>query len=158
MNEHALERHAAAVRQLSNGTNGDDICIRIATVGNTIEIINSPIRERLKRKTELFMQTSRSKRELDVYTDYEKLHQVSKYRYLGIAIDKHFLPIIKAYMKSITIPRYFRESRIKWFKHIKQMEDNRLTKYTQKKKKTVGKPRIKLFGWKREECDVHVET
>ena len=24
-NEHALERHAAAVRQLSNGTNGDDL-------------------------------------------------------------------------------------------------------------------------------------
>ena len=26
-NEHALERHAAAVRQLSNGTNGDDRCM-----------------------------------------------------------------------------------------------------------------------------------
>ena len=25
VNEHALERHAAAVRQLSNGTNGDDL-------------------------------------------------------------------------------------------------------------------------------------
>ena len=24
-NEHALERHAVAVRQLSNGTNGDDL-------------------------------------------------------------------------------------------------------------------------------------
>ena len=43
-NEHALlERHAAAVRQLSNGTNGDDICICIATVGNTIQTINSPM-------------------------------------------------------------------------------------------------------------------
>ena len=25
MRQHALERHAAAVRQLSNGTNGDDL-------------------------------------------------------------------------------------------------------------------------------------
>ena len=31
--EHALERHAAAVRQLSNGTNGDDLYILMATVG-----------------------------------------------------------------------------------------------------------------------------
>ena len=43
MNENALERHAAAVRQLSNGTNGDDLYIRIATVGNTIQTVNSPI-------------------------------------------------------------------------------------------------------------------
>ena len=42
-NEHALERHAAAVRQLSNGTNGDDLCKRIATVGNTIHTVNSPM-------------------------------------------------------------------------------------------------------------------
>ena len=42
-NEHVLERHAAAVRQLSNGTNGDDLYIRIATVGNTIQTVNSPI-------------------------------------------------------------------------------------------------------------------
>ena len=42
-NEHALERHAAAVRQLSNGTNGDDLYIRIATVGNTIQTVNSPM-------------------------------------------------------------------------------------------------------------------
>ena len=42
-NEHALERHAAAVRQLSNGTNGDDIYICIATVGNTIQTVNSPM-------------------------------------------------------------------------------------------------------------------
>ena len=42
-NEHALERHAAAVRQLSNGTNGDDLCIHIATVGNTIQTVNSPM-------------------------------------------------------------------------------------------------------------------
>ena len=40
---HALERHAAAVRQLSNGTNGDDLYTRIATVGNTIHTINSPM-------------------------------------------------------------------------------------------------------------------
>ena len=40
-NEHALERHAAAVRQLSNGTNGDDLYIRIETVGNTIQTVNS---------------------------------------------------------------------------------------------------------------------
>ena len=48
-NEHALtctiERHAAAVRQLSNATNDDDLYIRIATVGNTIQTINSPIYE-----------------------------------------------------------------------------------------------------------------
>ena len=31
-NEHALERHAAAVIHLSNGTNGDDLYIRIASV------------------------------------------------------------------------------------------------------------------------------
>ena len=42
MRLHALERHAAAVRQLSNGTNGDDLYIRIATVGNTIQTVNSP--------------------------------------------------------------------------------------------------------------------
>ena len=40
---HALERHAAAVRQLSNGTNGDDLYIRIATVRNTIQTVNSPM-------------------------------------------------------------------------------------------------------------------
>ena len=39
---HALESHAAAVRQLSNGTNGDDLCIRIVTLGNTIQTVNSP--------------------------------------------------------------------------------------------------------------------
>ena len=39
----ALERHAAAVRQLSNGTNGDDLYICIATVGNTIQTVNSPM-------------------------------------------------------------------------------------------------------------------
>ena len=39
----ALERHAAAVRQLSNATNGDDLYIRIATVGNTIQTVNSPL-------------------------------------------------------------------------------------------------------------------
>ena len=37
------ERHAAAVRQLSNGTNGDDLYIRITTVGNTIQTVNSPM-------------------------------------------------------------------------------------------------------------------
>ena len=36
-------RHAAAVRQLSNGTNGDDLYICIATVGNTIQTVNSPM-------------------------------------------------------------------------------------------------------------------
>ena len=39
----ALERHPAAVRQLSNGTNGDDLYMRIATVGNTIQTVNSPM-------------------------------------------------------------------------------------------------------------------
>ena len=43
MRYHALERHAAAVRQLSNGTNGDDLYIRIATVGNTIQTVNFPM-------------------------------------------------------------------------------------------------------------------
>ena len=38
-----LERHAAVVRQLSNGTNGDDPYIRIATVGNTIRTVSSPM-------------------------------------------------------------------------------------------------------------------
>ena len=42
-NEHALERHAAAVRQLSNGTNGYDLYICIAMVGNTIQTVNSPM-------------------------------------------------------------------------------------------------------------------
>ena len=47
-NEHALERHAAAVRHLSNGTNDNDLIdlyIRIAPVGNTIQTVNSPIYE-----------------------------------------------------------------------------------------------------------------
>ena len=43
MRLHALERHAAAVRQLSNGTNGDDLYKRIAMVGNTIQTVNSPM-------------------------------------------------------------------------------------------------------------------
>ena len=43
MNMQALERHAAAVRQLSNGANGDDLYIRIETVGNTIQTVNSPM-------------------------------------------------------------------------------------------------------------------
>ena len=42
-NEHALKRHAAAVRQLFNGTNGDDLYIHIATVGNIIQTVNSPM-------------------------------------------------------------------------------------------------------------------
>ena len=42
-NEHELKRHAAAVRQLSNGTNGDDLFIHIATVGNTIQTVNTPM-------------------------------------------------------------------------------------------------------------------
>ena len=37
----ALERHAAAVRQLCNGTIGNDLYIHIATVGNTIQTVNS---------------------------------------------------------------------------------------------------------------------
>ena len=45
MREHALERHAAAVKQLSNGTNFDDLYIHIATVGNTIQTVNSPMYE-----------------------------------------------------------------------------------------------------------------
>ena len=37
MSSNALERHAAAIRQLSNGIIGDDLYIRIATtVGNII--------------------------------------------------------------------------------------------------------------------------
>ena len=40
-NEHELKRHAAAVRQLSNGTYG--FYIHIATVGNTIQTDNSPM-------------------------------------------------------------------------------------------------------------------
>ena len=43
MRYHALERHAAAVRQLSNGTNGDELYTCIATVGNTIQTVNSPM-------------------------------------------------------------------------------------------------------------------
>ena len=43
MRYHALERHAAAVRQLSNGTNDDDLHICIATVGNNIQTVNSPM-------------------------------------------------------------------------------------------------------------------
>ena len=43
-NEHALEGHAAAVRQLSNGTNDDNLYIRITTVGSTIQTVTSPIR------------------------------------------------------------------------------------------------------------------
>ena len=37
-------RQAEAVRQLSNGTNCDDLCVNISTVGNTIQTVNSPIR------------------------------------------------------------------------------------------------------------------
>ena len=46
-NKHALtwtryvKRHAAAIRQLPNGTNGDDLYIRIETVRNTIQTVNS---------------------------------------------------------------------------------------------------------------------
>ena len=40
-----LERHAAAVRQMSSGTNGDHTYMRIATVGNTIQTVSSPIYE-----------------------------------------------------------------------------------------------------------------
>ena len=43
MRQHAVERHAAAVRQLSNGTNGNDQYIRLATVGSTFRTVNSPI-------------------------------------------------------------------------------------------------------------------
>ena len=42
MRQHALENHATAVRQLSNGTNGDDLCICIITVGKTIQTVYSP--------------------------------------------------------------------------------------------------------------------
>ena len=45
MRYHALERHAAAVRQLSNGTNGDDLYVHLATVGNTNQTVNSPMYE-----------------------------------------------------------------------------------------------------------------
>ena len=43
MRQHELERHAAAVRQLSNGNKGDDLCLRLATIGNTIQTVNSPM-------------------------------------------------------------------------------------------------------------------
>ena len=43
MNMRTANEHAAAVRQLSNGTNGDDLYVRIATVGNTIQTVNSPM-------------------------------------------------------------------------------------------------------------------
>ena len=47
-NEHTLtcsiEIYAVTVRQLYNGTNGDDICKTIATVGNTLQTVNSPQR------------------------------------------------------------------------------------------------------------------
>ena len=43
MRQHALEKHATAVRQLSNGTNADDLYICIATVGKTIQTVNSPM-------------------------------------------------------------------------------------------------------------------
>ena len=33
----------AAVRQLSNGTNRNDLNIHMATVGNTIQTVNSPM-------------------------------------------------------------------------------------------------------------------
>ena len=36
MRLYSQETHAAAVTQLSNGTNGDDLHIRIAAAGNTI--------------------------------------------------------------------------------------------------------------------------
>ena len=44
MRQHALERRADEVRQLSNGTNGNDlyIYIRITTVENSIQAGNSP--------------------------------------------------------------------------------------------------------------------
>ena len=45
MRYHALERHAAAVRQLSNGTNGDDLYICMSRVGNNIQTVNSPMCE-----------------------------------------------------------------------------------------------------------------
>ena len=35
--------HAAAVRQLPNGTNDDDLYIRIGRVGNTIKTVNSTL-------------------------------------------------------------------------------------------------------------------
>ena len=40
---HALERNAAAIRQLSNGTNGDDLYILIAAVVITIQTVISPL-------------------------------------------------------------------------------------------------------------------
>ena len=43
MLQHALERHAAAVRQLSNTTNGDDLYMRITAVWDTIQTVNSPM-------------------------------------------------------------------------------------------------------------------
>ena len=43
VNEHALERHAIEVIQLTNETNGDELFIHITIVGNTIQTVNSPI-------------------------------------------------------------------------------------------------------------------
>ena len=42
VSQHTLEKDAAAVRQLSNETYGDDLYIRIATVGNTIQTLLLP--------------------------------------------------------------------------------------------------------------------
>ena len=42
-NEHSLERLSAAVRQLSNGTNFDNIYKRKATAVNAIQTVNSPM-------------------------------------------------------------------------------------------------------------------
>ena len=42
MHLHALERHAATFRQLSNRTNGDNLYIHIAMVENTFQTVNTP--------------------------------------------------------------------------------------------------------------------
>ena len=44
-NEHELKRHAAAVRQVSDGTYGIDLFIHTATVGNTFQTVNSPMHD-----------------------------------------------------------------------------------------------------------------
>ena len=73
MSEHALERHAAAVRQLSNGTNDDDLYINIATVGNVIQTVNSPMYDTYLSK--LLLVTQRSQ---EPYTATYRQHKVAR--------------------------------------------------------------------------------
>ena len=79
MREHALERHAAAVRQLSNGTSGGDLCIRIATAGNTIQTVNSPMYDTYMGELILYINFNRK---ANVFNDIY-LFQVRMVRFVG---------------------------------------------------------------------------